>query len=763
MPFLVLLGVAFVLTGAAALVIEQALERLLSTVVGASADAGAIVLSIYFFGLAVGGVLYVRLRHRFPNGARLYALLEAFVGTWALLLGVFFSVIQEGSALAIQASGGSGVAVFLARLAVAGVWILPPTLAMGGSFPAVVQWLAAAHGEGRTVSAFYALNVAGALIGSTVAAYLLFPELGVRGGLITMGVVQLFVAALVFWRFQTPSPTTPPPTTILPFFLDGANRRWIVLGFASGLLVFSFEVLWIHLAGVAIGMSAYTFASVISVVLLGLFVGGTIVSAMPTRWDRFVVSLALAVASVGLVVAYPLWDDAPIWFLDHRNVSTFMAGELVRFRFLLVLVGVPSVGLGLVYPAILRSWVGHGDRDTAVATISMANGLGSLSGALLTGFVFVGTIGSEETYRLLTALMVVVGLYAALSDRLAWAFVVFQVAAVGILTLQPLWDRLRLTAGTNVYFAKSFVDPSTTISFWHEDNTGGITTIVERGPIATLLTNGKFQGNNSGETIDQIALAALPCLMTPARERALVIGLGTGQSAGVVHDFGFAHVDIAELSVGMVEAARVFGGINGDVLDQPNVTLHVEDGRNYLLQTEQTYDVISMEISSIWFAGAASLYSRDFYELTRRRLKPGGILQQWVQLHHIGLDEVASVIGSLRAAYPVVSLWLVGNQGVLIASDHEVTPDVTRMSLPALADERARLGDRLAQIPDTLLLGPADLDRFLASRELRLNTDANRYLEYASPRYNLVKENLYARNVAALRAVRATGAGGPTP
>ena len=167
-----------------------------------------------------------------------------------------------------------------------------------------------------------------------------------------------------------------------------------------------------------------------------------------------------------------------------------------------------------------------------------------------------------------------------------------------------------------------------------ESAEGGLTTVTQSADgLLTLLTNGKFQGNNSeqGEMIAQKSIALIPLLHTAQRDTALVIGYGTGMTPRVIHENEFRSLDIAELSEDMVRLAdRHFENINHAVTSQPGVNTYYTDGRNFLLTQSKEYDLISIEISSIWFAGAANLYNKEFYELVARRLTDEGVLQQWV-------------------------------------------------------------------------------------------------------------------------------------
>lgn len=749
------LGLAFVLTGAGALVIEQAFEKLLTTVVGASVDAGAIVLGVYFLGMSIGAASFHRLRAKVSNGATLYAGLEASIGIWALMLGAGFSLIQSGSAAAIQMAGSSPTALFVARTLVAACWIAPPTFAMGASFPAVVSWLKSQGGDvEKRASGFYTLNIVGALIGSTGAAYILFPSIGLQASLIAVGVIELVVAAAVMSATRSEVNDAEPASrvSIPAVFSTPEARRPLFAAFMSGMIVFSFEVLWLHLGGVTIGMSAYSFAGVLTMVLLGLFVGGSIASSLRIEPTRSL-PIMFVLATLALVAVYPMWDDIPGRFPDFQGIEGFWQGEAVRLLLLSSVVGIPAFALGLVYPSVLRLPVPGVPRDALVAGLGLANGFGSIVGALLVGFLCIETFGSEGTYRGLIAIMVV-AIAVSVPVRAGAPALVAVLALNGVMANYDLWDRLALTSGTNVYFSNAFITKESKLVFWHEDNSGGITT-VGQGPSGdlTLLTNGKFQGNDTGEMIDQAGIAMVPVGLTAERGRALVVGLGTGQSAHVIASAGFKSVDVAEIARGMVEAAALFRHANGDVLNQENVTLKVGDGRNILMREEGKYDLISLEISSVWFAGAANLYSRDFYELASSRLAPRGVFQQWMQLHHLGSTEMVSTLATVRAVFPYVSLWVVGSQGIIIGSNEPVDFDVARLDGDGLAMTRELLekgGYDLKSTPNKKVLDEAAMDKLYAyaqSEGVRLNTDSNRYLEFSSPRYNLVRGDLLVVNL----------------
>src|SRR4029079_16689882 len=137
-----------------------------------------------------------------------------------------------------------------------------------------------------------------------------------------------------------------------------------------------------------------------------------------------------------------------------------------------------------------------------------------------------------------------------------------------------------------------------------------------------------FQGDDGPEMSAQRRFAHFPSLFVKQDRRALVIGLGTGSTLGTVAAYPFERIDVAEISPAIVEASRrYYAEQSFFALDDPRVHLSLNDGRNLLLVATEPYDLITSEWTSVCFAGAASLYSREFYELARSRLTESGVLQ----------------------------------------------------------------------------------------------------------------------------------------
>lgn len=764
---LIVLGCLFVLSGFSALVVEQVFEKWLLTVVGAATHSAALVVGGFFGGLSTGGLLYERLRRRVRQPLSLFVILELTVALSGLALASLFVPVQGASAAVVRLGGEGALGAFVSRASITLAWMAIPTVAMGATYPALLALAedAERRERGPYPIVFYAANLLGAVGAATLAPYVLFPRYGLASTMRAAAAAQLLGALSLFvFARQSSSARTPDPTserTADGPKLPREQRSLVALAAVSGFVFFTLEVVWYHLIGATIGMSAYAFATMLVLVLLSLFAGSVLVWMLPerTRGERLLpfvfVACALALSTTSA------WDEAPLALYDDGyRLTSFAEGEWLRFRVAAARIVPTALVAGTVYPLLLRTTAFRAANQPRLASLlGASNAVGSLLGAWLTSFVLLDRLGAERTLTGLAVLLICLatGMWLrarSKSDRARSIDRVFAIVSVlgciAQIVLSTPWDKLALTSGYHVYFRPHHVRRDSRLLYFRESGEGGFVTVVGQQigdrEYRTLLTNGKFQGNDGGEVAAQIAFAALPTLAAPGRTRALVIGYGTGQSAKVVADAGFSRVDVAELSGSIVEAARSqFAHIGGASVDRDDVALHLEDGRQHLLRTSATYDLVSMEITSIWFSGATNLYSETFYELVRSRLASDGVFQQWIQLHHLTEREILSVFETVRVVFPEVRLYYVGGQGIILASARPL-PDAegfarARRAVPPslLADLRVvdQTADATLRDPWTaLVLDATDL----GGRALEgavVNTDENHYLEFATPRYAL--------------------------
>ncbi|HLH27550.1 MAG TPA: hypothetical protein VKW77_01465, partial [Acidimicrobiales bacterium] len=631
-----------------------------------------------------------------------------------------------------------------------------------------------AREAGRAVAILYGANTLGAALGALLAGVALLPALGVRATTALAVGVSLAVALLAL-RMEEPAPIEVVPAAEE---IDPSPRLALValavLGL-GGAVTFALETACVHLLAVVAGNSAYAFSLMLFAFLLGLGIGAALARPLLARarslpFALAVVETLLAIAVLGGAF---VWERMPAVFVRAGALSlagTFAGRELVRSLACLVALVPPAVAIGAAFPLAMAAFGQARPSRGAAPVVGMAaavNTVGNVAGALLGGFLLLPRLGSLRTLQALALVSLALGLLPliALRVRRPAPALVLAFAAVALLALGPRrFDLDRLASGANVYFradpkAGHVIDAAESLD-------GGLTTVSEVisgavPPLHVLRTNGKFQGDDGPELAAQTGFALDVLLHARGRDRALVIGFGTGMTPHLVEAAGFARTDVVDLSADILRlGGRHFRRLNGGVLDAPGVSVHVTDGRNFLLLSRDRYDLVGIEISSIWFAGAATLYDREFYRLVRAHLANHGVLQQWVQLHHMTLADVATVLATLRSELPRVWLYESGGQGVLVACADDCAPGVdTRARLeaaPALAPIVLALGgtDRIAA---TRVLDPAGVDRFLARFargglpiEDLVSTDDNLRLEYSTPRGSVL-EHTVESNLAALR------------
>lgn len=746
-------------SGFAALIDEHLLSKLLVRVVGSSAEAVAVVLVALMGGMSLGAWLAKGLVARLRRPLFAYAAVELAIGVFALALPALTSLVSlafVGIARSVGASASLAVLRFVVAVLVASL----PGLFMGATMPLLFE--GARRIPGATPLPFeryYASNTLGAALGVLLSTYVFVERFGIHGTLNVAAAANFAVAAVslrLAFRAEggtlRESDPTPAKAPTIPL------RLALGLAFGSGLFAFLLETLWFRVLAVVVGSSVYAFGVMLFAFLVSNAVGSGLVAR---RAAAGVGTLGVAQAAVGAftLLSIPLFDDIPTLFrAAGRYVPSFALWEVTRFVGAALPLVLPCAFMGAAFALLLR--LGGGDdahTSGRVARLYAVNTLGAMLGALLGTFALAPALGSQRALvvagagELALAALALSALGAARGRR--WSVGVAVAAAALAVLPQRRWDIARLLSGSNVYFQEGFQEFDR-LRFLEEDRAGGVVAVLERGGTRTLIANGKFEGNDGFEVPDQQMYALLPMLFVRRYDAAANIGVGTANSLATMAAFPFRHLDAVDLSAGILRAARrEFSHLNGAVLDAPRVRVHVDDGRNFLLTTRQRYDLIQTQLSSIWIAGSAELYNREFYETASAALAPGGVFQQWVQLHHMQSVDMARVLHTTRVVFPHVLLFVGGHQGVLVASHEPLRADAANLRAwsesPSI--QRALRSSGLEHPYAAfghLYLDEHGVDRYIeevaategVDREVLLSTDDRPRLEYSTPRGNLLRD-----------------------
>ena len=779
-------------SGTAALVYEVTWTRLLTLQLGHTVAAVSTVLAAFMGGLALGAWVAGR---RSVASLRAYAVLEIAIAVAAVLLPLALGASRALLASA-YADGGAPALFAIVRVVLSLVLVGVPAAAMGATFPIAAAWFAAGARDAAAASALYAANTAGAATGAIAAGFFLIPAIGLRGTT-WVGVALNLIAAAGAWGLAArtignPQPAEPaaPVRSQSPKARKKGSKRDSfspapVLACAavaiSGFAALVYEVAWTRLLALVIGPTTYAFATMAAAFISGLAIG----SALGTRLVKWTtrpavwLSMMLVVAAIAATSgAYFTATRMPLVVAAEVASPDAAFGDVVWRQALgTALLLLPmTLALGAAFPLALAVAAGGASSAGAdAARVYTANTLGAIAGSLAAGFVLIPAFGLQSTFKI-AALFAAAGggvcLAAALRPLVPHTVpgtvpgtvprtvrgtvsgtaligpALVALAAVAAILLLPPWDRQLLSSGAYKYAPYVGADNLETVlragelEYYKE---GAASTVSVRRLTGTtsMAIDGKIDASNAGDMLTQRLLGLLPVLVHGNAQEIAVIGLGSGVTVGSALAAGTVRrADVIEISPEVVAASRFFDRESGSVLQQPAVRLIVGDGRSHLLLTPRRYDVIVSEPSNPWMAGVAALFTREFFEAARARLKPGGLLCQWAHTYDISAADLKSIIATFQSVFPEGTMWLVGEGDLLLigAGDGSIAGRLEAVASgvkhPAAAAALASVGiDPASAAFDLLSLyagGPRELERY--AEDARIQTDDRTALEYSAPR-----------------------------
>jgi spermidine synthase len=678
-------------TGFCALVYQISWLRELRLVFGASTAASAAVLAIFIGGLGTGGLVLGRRADAHPRPILLYAQLEAIVATSAALSPLLLSLVR---ALYVAAGGTPRLGLFAgtaSRLVLSAVVLAIPTMAMGGTLPAAARGVTSETDlRRRDVAALYALNTLGAVAGCVAATFFLLELFGTRATLWLAAAINLLVAAAA-WQVDGHTRERSVRLRTDEGGRASVDRDWFVL-VASGVVGFTFflmELVWYRLLGPLLGGSVFTFGLILAVALAGIGLGGLAYALgsdeRPASLPGFAASCLLEAAA--MAAPYAIGDRLAVLALVLRPLAQIGFGtQVAGWTLVTILVVLPAaIAAGYQFP-MLVALLGRG-REKLGSQIGLAyaaNTIGAIVGALAGGFGLIPWLSAPGAWRFASLSLVVLGLGAtALSLRrngnarrtipIPLALAAVTVACCLAAGPTAVWRHSGIGAGRAGFTSTSpnqyrdWAQAQQRAIVWDDDGVESSVALAVHTYGYAFIVNGKSDGSARGDAGTQVMLGLLGAMLNPQARRSLVIGLGTGSSAGwlgAIPDMD--RVDVIELEPLVVEVARACDAVNRDVLRNPKVRVSIGDAREALLTGRDRYDLIASEPSNPFRAGVASLFTREYYAAASDRLTDGGLFLQWVQLYEIDARTLGTVYATMAAAFPHIEAWEAGGADLVL-------------------------------------------------------------------------------------------------
>lgn len=758
-----LIHLMFLTSGVASLMCEVVWFKQLQFVLGSSTFAVSVVVACFFGGLAVGSWLAGRWADRSMHPLRLYALLELSLALISALVTLVLSRWQTWIEWLAPWLGPDSQAATPVMLLCSLAILIAPTALMGATLPVLSRYLVRERQQlAQRIGVLYGLNTLGAATGCALVGFVLIGWLGVIETALLASALYLIIATVAggltvhergMLRESSQRPQPPPtPGSPEPLGMTVASARVLILVFGlMGFASIAYEVLWFRILACFGIHSVYAFAGMLSVYLLGLVLGSFICARfLAPHKERHVVYFAriqLLIAAAGLVSLALLGRsrnllESIIHVEQHLGLHYALAESLagispVLWLTLIVLL-LPTTLIGIGFPLAVELTVHRmAVLGSRLGTLYSLNTLGGVFGSLLTGFVLLPLLGSLWSFLTMVLLnlflfgMIVASQSSLRRSRGLWREGVLTAAGLLIcfiaLGRNYLQDAQTKYEGAQALAFRESTDATFVVLGYAAPHTG---------PYQQLMINGKSYANNSPPGRRYMGtLGHLPALLHPQPKDALVICIGTGTTVGsLTLQPTIEHVTAVDLCRDVFDVAPYFVPLNNRFNESPKVRSVVADGRHFLLTNPQQYDVLTFEPPPPSDAGVVNLYSREFYQLAKRRMRPGAVLCQWMPLDMDQEILPRMMLQTLRTEFPHVSLWIPSRmEGVAIASMQPLQIDEERLRLrqadPGVRADLAAIG--LAdpeQLLATFLCADADLAGFVA--DAPLVTDNRPRIEY---------------------------------
>jgi spermidine synthase len=358
----------------------------------------------------------------------------------------------------------------------------------------------------------------------------------------------------------------------------------------------------------------------------------------------------------------------------------------------------------------------------------------ALSLNLLIGLIFL-LLSSYRTIAVRTAIAVI---WISLSILFEW--------------WSPPWNKDLITMGPYMYFSeyqkqleeigqdlKKEISKYTRLIYFKEGVSATISVRKQITGELSLQVNGKTDASSGADMSTQELIAHIPILLHPEPRDVLVVGLASGVTVGSVEKYPVETITCVEISPAMIEASNIFRRFNGNALDDPRLTLLIEDGRNHVLLAESQYDVIISQPTNPWISGVGNLFTREYFQLLDDRLRDDGTACVWLQAYGLEPDDFKMIVRTFNDIFPYTALWesLVGKDYILVGQKRpfQLSLDEIERNFdnPDVRKDLERIGVLSpGEFLKFLIVGPSQLRAYAGTG--KLHTDDNSRLEFSCPK-----------------------------
>jgi spermidine synthase len=691
LPYLLLL---FVGSGCAALIYEVVWFQLLELVIGSAAVSLGVLLGTFMGGMCIGSLALSRIISPRRHPLRVYAFIELGIGVCGIAILLALPYLDRFYVTFV----GHGWSAILWRGVVCAICLLPPTVLMGATLPAISRWVETTPRGVSWLGFFYGGNTAGAVLGCLLAGFYLLRVHDMTVATYVAAAINGSVAAIGL-LLAASTKRYPIADCGLRIADSGsrANPKSIAVYLTialSGMSALGAEVVWTRLLSLLLGATVYTFSIILAVFLIGLGIGSSI-GAIVSRGVRSQAALGVCQAILAGAIAwaaYCITQSLPHWPIDPSLLFNPWMGfqlDLVRCAWAVL---PASLMWGASFPLALAAAVVPGrDPGRAVGRVYAANTVGAIVGAVLLSIVVIPQFGTQQAQRLLIGLAILATVIALVpllwskncglmiadcgfesagsnpksairnpksTARLAWAFVLVLIVAAAV----PLgWSVSKVSWEMVAYGRNTATSNQTTTKLYMGEGMNSSVAVTELNTgVRNFHVSGKIEASTEPQDMRlQRMLGHLSALLHPNPRSVLVVGCGAGVTAGTFVKYPqVERIVICEIEPLIPEVvAEYFKDQNYGVVDDHRVEIVYDDARHYVLTTKEKFDIITSDPIHPWVKGAATLYSKEYFEMCKQRLNPGGVITQWVPLYESTPNVVKSEFATFFDVFPYGTIW----------------------------------------------------------------------------------------------------------
>jgi spermidine synthase len=728
--------ILFFFSGMSGLIYQIVWTRMLVLIFGNTLLATSTVLSAFMAGLAAGSYVFGKFADKRPRGLlRVFALLEAGVGVYALIFPLLLSVVGPLYTILYQSLAGSLAAINLIRFGICFVLIVVPTFLMGATLPVLIKrFVKGTQTIGRHVGLLYGLNTTGAVVGSVICGFLFLKLPGMHLATLVAVGINLLVALLA-WVLgkENINPNEPgkdpdkklnvikDKTETLPQEYSSAAVKAVLIGIGiSGFCALAYELFWTRMLNLFFHNTVYSFTTILAAFLTGIALGSLI-------YSKFLSGIANKVRLFIIVeigIGFFAYITPFIFNMLYDPVFSKSAGIYTILQAVVIMIA-PTILMGIALPlAVQICQRGPKREGDSVGTVYAVNTIGSILGAFMAGFVFLPHLGIQKSVAVVVCFNLFAALLALISTSRNWFRWFYGFSFPGLLVI------LIIIAPTTIFRSLYQEKQSTADLAYYKE--GKIANVVVydfyKNGYKDLYLNGLEEASSRLWHVQFFKmLGTLPVVAHAQPDDALMIGFGAGMSAGACIDL-VNHFECAELNHDIFEEANFFKEQNRDVIHNPKLNMIFNDGRNYLLLAPKKYSLIISDATNPLTFDSWTLYTKEFYELCKQKLKPNGVFCQWVPIP-LPKDAIKVILKTFKTVFPHTSLWgIYGcSQYLMLATPERLKIDYRELTkkLPRVL-KTSGLTEYGVDTPDKFLsfflLGEDQLDKYLQGFAT-INTD----------------------------------------